>query len=98
MTKEIKIVRLSSGEELLCEYEQLTGTALLTNPVIIIPTAEGKITFMPYMSYAHATELRIENPNQFIMFIVDPVDEMKAKYLEVVDPSPIAKPSSKIII
>ena len=80
--ENIKIVRLSSGEELLCNYESATET--IFQPVIIIPAAEGKLQFVPYMPYADVSELVIDNPAQFIMFIVDPMEEMKEKYRELV--------------
>lgn len=87
--KEIKIVRLSSGEELLCKYDG----KIVYDPVIIIPGGEGKISFYPYMPYADVTELKISR--KFIMFVVDPVDEMAEKYKMQI--GEILMPDSKII-
>ncbi len=93
---EVKIVRLSSGEELLCQFDESTN--LIRKPVIIIPTGEGGIQFMPYMPYADVEELVIINFEEFVMFVVEPVKEMKDKYLEMMAGVPsIITPESKII-
>jgi methyl coenzyme M reductase alpha subunit len=93
---EIKIVRLSSGEELLCEF--VAETQMIYNPVIIIPTGEGGISFTPYMPYAEVDELVINNFDEFVMFVVDPVQEMKDKYQQIISPAPsIIAPDTKII-
>jgi len=92
----IKIVRLNSGEELLCEF--VAETQMIYNPVIIIPTGEGGISFTPYMPYAIVDELIINNFDEFVMFVVDPVQEMKDKYYEIMSPTPsIITPDNKII-
>jgi hypothetical protein len=72
--KEIKIVRLSSGEELLCKYDG----EIVYEPVVIIPAGDGKISFYPYMPYADVAELKITQRS--IMFVVDPIPEMVEKY------------------
>lgn len=93
---EVKIVRLSSGEELLCQFDDSTKT--LHKPVIIIPTGEGGIQFMPYMPYAVVDELVINNFDEFVMFVVEPVKEMLDKYLDMMSGSPsIIVSDSKII-
>jgi hypothetical protein len=93
---EVKIVRLSSGEELLCEF--VAETQIIYKPVIIIPTGEGGIQFMPYMPYAVVDELVINNFDEFVMFVVEPVKEMKDKYIKMMSPTPsIITSDSKII-
>jgi hypothetical protein len=84
--KEIKIVRLSSGEELLCKYDG----EIVYEPVVIIPAGDGKISFYPYMPYADVAELKITQRS--IMFVVDPIPEMVEKYKmqigEIIMPNP----------
>jgi hypothetical protein len=84
--KEIKIVRLSSGEELLCVYDG----EIVYEPVVIIPAGDGKISFYPYMPYADVAELKVSKKS--IMFVVDPIPEMAEKYKmhigEILMPNP----------
>ena len=49
--KDIKLIRLTSGEEVLANVVNQSGLTLtVTDPVLLIPD-KGKIGFMPYMSY-----------------------------------------------
>ena len=48
---KIKLIRLTSGEEILVYVVNESGLTLtVTNPVLLIPNKE-QIGFMPYMSY-----------------------------------------------
>lgn len=78
---EIKIVRLQSGEEIICKctINSKTGTVTLKKAAIIIPVGQGKIALAPFMQYADISD-GLEIKDQHIMFIVDPVDEFANEY------------------
>jgi hypothetical protein len=76
------IVRLSTGEELLCDYEVIDSDHMgLKAPYLILPTAEGSIQFMKYMAYAVYTILPVKTSN--IMWIVEANTELSSKYREM---------------
>lgn len=76
-----KIVRLVTGEELLCKItDSNENHVTIENPLIILPSADGKIQFLPYMAYADFKTLPLRT--QDIMFVVNPSSRMADKFLE----------------
>ena len=74
--KQIKLLRLTSGEEIIAEIShELNNTIMVYDAIIMIPAGLGKIGFMPWMPYTRAKNglvLRKED----IMFIIDPIDSL----------------------
>ena len=74
--KQIKLLRLTSGEEIIAEINhELNNTIMVYDAIIMIPAGQGKIGFMPWMPYTRAKNglvLRKED----IMFIIDPIDSL----------------------
>ena len=59
-----QIVRLITGEELLCTIESNNGKQLvIKDPFVILPTQEGNLQFMRYMGYAVFDTLPIKTDN-----------------------------------
>ena len=79
---EIKMVRLSSGEEIICKWSKDGETHLLQDAAILFPVGQGKLAFakwMPYLSEeAHKKGVNIDN--KFVMFVVDIDSEMSNQY------------------
>lgn len=72
---EIRLVRLTSGEELLCEKTNESGlTITVKNPVALVPTQE-KVGFMPYLQYCEIDLLVIKK--EHIMFDLTPTHELR---------------------
>jgi len=78
---EIKIVRLNSGEEILCKHTLKDGMHTLEKPLVIIPTGEGKIGFMGWMPYADIEKTGVNISDSFVAFVVDPDKELKQDYV-----------------
>ena len=79
---EIRLIRLTSGEEILVSVlkeNELRTT--VKNPILLIPDRD-KIGFVPYMSYADIKELIIKE--EHIMFNVKPTDELIEQYKNMV--------------
>ena len=79
--KEIKLIRLVSGEEIIAEMEEIENTKdiLIKDAIILIPAGEGKIGIMPFMPYTKAKNgltLRIKD----IMFMVEPVEDLVTQF------------------
>jgi|TARA_A200000159_G_C7320801_1_gene338797 hypothetical protein len=76
----MQLVRLSSGEEIIGNIEQVApgsdkGHIKITDGYSLIPAGEGKIGFMPFMAYTEAAK-GVTIPNRFVMFVVEPQAEL----------------------
>lgn len=74
----MQLVRLSSGEEIIGNIEQVEGDqghVKITDGYSLIPAGEGKIGFMPFMAYTEAAK-GVTIPNRFVMFVVEPQAEL----------------------
>lgn len=82
----IKLVRLSSGEEIICKWSVDTAvdsqTHILKESAILFPMGQGKLAFakwMPYLSEEqHKAGIKINS--KFIMFVADVDGEMSSQY------------------
>ena len=75
----IKLIRLVSGEELIAEVKETENTVTIKDAIVLIPAGEGKIGIMPFMPYTEAAK-GLELKRKFIMFMVDPVDDLKRQF------------------
>ena len=74
--KSIKLIRLTSGEEIIAEIANTSeDTYQIKDAIIMIPAGEGKIGFMPFMPYTKAKDGLVLK-KQDVMFMIDPVDEL----------------------
>ena len=76
---DIKIVRLATGEELICTVSGGPDHYTLKDVAILIPTQQNSLGLAPFMAYSEASN-GITVASNFVMFIVDPVAELKAQY------------------
>jgi len=76
MSENIKLLRLTSGEEIIAEVDTSDGNQVeIKDAIIMIPAGEGKIGFMPFIPYTKAKDgLTIRSKD--IMFMVDPIDSL----------------------
>ena len=65
MEKNMKLVRLSSGEEVIGKVVDNGSDVTITDGYSLIPAGEGKIGFMPFMAYTKAKD-GITIPKNFI--------------------------------
>jgi len=96
-SKYVKIVRLTTGEEILCKMEtsqDISGSIVISKPVLMLPTADGKLTFMPYMPYADIEDMDVKERS--IMFVVDPTEELEAQYKSMIG-DVVVPPKPKIV-
>ena len=70
----MKIVRLTTGDEVICNVEETENTVAITDAFSMIATEPGKIGFIPFMAYAKDEQFIIDK--KFVVMIVDPVDEI----------------------
>ena len=76
---EVKIVRLTSGEELICKVTETESDITIKNPAILIPTGEGQLAFGQWLPYADITKgLTVDK--KYIIFMVAPATELSNQY------------------
>ena len=98
-TMNLKLIRLVSGEEIICELTEQDSTYTVSNAFVLIPGGEGKIAFMPFMPYTTASDAGITIKDTHVMFVSEPVEELAAqikKQLGVVE-SGLIMPEQGII-
>ena len=78
---KIKIVRLTSGEELIAKAEETDTHVTLKKPAILIPAGKDQLAFGQWLPYANITD-GVEISLNYVVFIVDPMDELAAQYEE----------------
>ncbi len=71
----MKIVRLTTGDEVICNVEETENTIAMTDAFSMVATEPGKIGFIPFMAYAKNEEFVIDK--QFVVMILDPVEEIE---------------------
>ena len=82
--KDIKLIRLTSGEEILVFVINETGLTLTgTDPVLLIPNKD-KIGLMPYMSYCDLPMNALVIKKEHIMFNLEPTEDLKGQYKKMV--------------
>ena len=92
----MKLVRLSSGEEIIGNVELHSDNSItITNGYSLIPVGEGKIGFMPFMAYTKAKD-GITIPERFVLFTVEPKDELLAQ-IKSMDSGIVVPPKQGII-
>ena len=81
---EIRLIRLTSGEEILVKIlKENDISTTVENPILLIPNKDA-IGFMPYMSYCDIDNgLGIRNED--IMFNLKPTDELTDNYKHMID-------------
>ena len=80
---EVKILRLITGEEVICKAEKSKHGWNVKKSALIIPTGNGGIGLMPWMPYTTAFEKGFDIREQDVMFTLQPQSELNDEYNEV---------------
>ena len=90
----MKLVRLSSGEEIIGKVRESENSVVIEDGYSLIPAGEGKIGFMPFMAYTKAKE-GILIDRSFVVFVVEPLEELVDQIRQM--ETGITVPSGKIV-
>ena len=78
----IKIVKLVTGEEVICEYKEEENNVILENPIIIatVPSEEGIIIAMtlPWMLVSGKNTFTLDK--NYIIYSDEPSEELSNQY------------------
>jgi hypothetical protein len=97
MSDNIKLVRLTSGEELLAKVKsESRDEVVVEDACIIIPQGSGNLGIMQYIPYASYKTLPIKG--EHVMFILTPKTDLLNEYNKVFGSGLIQPKEKKIII
>jgi hypothetical protein len=92
---EVKIVRLTSGEELIANVTDNTDTIHLKDASVLIPSPEGKLLLAKWLPYAN-TDNGITLEKKHTVFVIDPQKEL-AEHFTTVVVNNLVIPGKKIV-
>ena len=81
---EVKLVRLVSGEEVLAKIDHTGEATSFDKPHIIIPTQAKGIALMPWCPYSNIQEEGVTVPNDKILFVTTPHNDLVKEYTTMV--------------
>ena len=82
--KDVQLVRLVSGEEVLAKIENVGEATKFEKPHLIIPTQAKGIALMPWCPYSKIQDDGVTVPNDKIVFIAEPHDDLAKEYTTMV--------------
>tara|TARA_B100000131_G_scaffold283191_1_gene290955 strand:+ start:79 stop:393 length:315 start_codon:yes stop_codon:yes gene_type:complete len=92
MTQDTRLVRVSSGEDIICNVITIEDDYVtVTDPIVAVPAGEGQIGFAPWSPLLkESEELSIQMSH--VLYISFPNDDIKQQYENLFDKSPLIKP------
>jgi len=76
----VRIVRLVTGEEILCDYTVDNETVNLKNPTVLLPMDGGKLALVPWIPYADKKNETVSMPMDKVMFDLPPLKDLMNEY------------------
>jgi len=93
----VKLIRISSGEDLISNVTDMTDSVVtVEDPIVGFPSREGTIGFAPWSPMISKSEKHINIPRQFIVYIAEPDDKIVEQYEKMF--GAVITPSKKIIV
>lgn len=75
-----KLIRLKSGEDIICDLEKETDEFLtIANSIVAVPTGQGQIGFAPWSPMAKEKE-SLTIAKSYTVYITEPNDQIKDQY------------------
>ena len=81
---KVELVRLVSGEEVLAKIENIGEATKFEKPHVIVPTQAKGIALMPWCPYSNIQEEGVTVPNDKILFVTTPHDDLVKEYTTMV--------------
>ena len=98
MNLNIKLLRLSTNEEIVCNVlEQTEEFVRFEHGISPVPGAGGNVGFMPF-SPLQKKGLDITISMDNVMFITEAADEIVAQMEQIVNPNAVVTPPAKKLI
>ena len=89
------IMRMKTGEDVLCRATKTENGWNLKDPMALIPTPDGRLAFVGWMPFAESKD-GVNIPSDFVWFTTEPVDEIETQYMSF--KSGLATPGPKKVM
>ena len=76
---DIKIVRLTTGEELIAKVKESEDSYTLKNPAILIPAGKDQLAFGQWLPYGEISD-GVTIDSKYIVFVIDPIKDLLNQY------------------
>lgn len=94
---DVRVVRLMSGEELICDYTQEGESHTLRHPTLIVPTGQNNIGLAPWMPYANYGE-EITLDEKVVAFAVEAHEELVKEFKRIITGAPqLITPTKEVV-
>ena len=97
---EVKVVRLKTGEDILCQYQEINNESYIRNGLVLVPMQnennEPQIGFYPFAPYAKLKDNTLKIGKHNVLWDTDAQDDLAAKHRE--NFNTIVTPGSGIIV
>ena len=94
--KTIRLIRLTSGEEILCNKTNESGLTITVEKVIALVPTKERLGFMPYMPYCEIDQLVIKKDH--IMFDLTPTQELALEHVRMHSSDIIGADKPEIVV
>ena len=91
----VKLVRITSGEDLICDLLNETDDSITFNDAIVaVPAGNGQIGFAPWSPLLSKDVKELTIDKKFVMYVSEPQDQILSEYKSMF--SKIISPSTKL--
>lgn len=98
---EIKVARMKSGEDVLCQYQEIENESYIRNGLVLVPMHGDNNTpqlgFYPFVPYAKLKDNTLKIGKHNVLWTTDAQDELAQKHKENFS-TIITPPESEIIV
>ena len=91
-----RLIRLTSGEEILCNKTNESGLTITVAEIIALVPTKERLGFMPYMPYCEIDQLVIKK--EHIMFDLTPTKELAAEHVRMHSSEVIGADKPQIVV
>jgi hypothetical protein len=89
------IMRMKTGEDVLCRATKTETGWNLKDPMALVPTPDGRLAFVGWMPFAEGKN-GIDLPEDFVLLNLKPIEEIATQYMSF--KSGLATPGPKKVV
>jgi hypothetical protein len=92
---ETLVMRMKTGEDVLCRATKTDSGWNVKDPMALIPTPDGRLAFVGWMPFVDAKD-GIDLPSDFVILTLKPVEDIATQYMSF--KSGLATPGPKKVV
>ena len=92
---EIKIVRMFTGEDVLCKVTEGQDKIIIEDAVVIVPSSQESVQFVPYAMFCEK-DVKLEISKDKVMFVAAPQNQFVNQHKQMF--GGVVAPDTKIIV